>query len=232
MKENMSKGQNLKQRGKEKLSEDATEERKEDSPTNAVLSFLQDSTLYQTLIHFIEVIIVGSKNAVLVYIFLYLLIILQTYVTNIFSFPNGSEENIVFSYVCIFTDILDIVFCVTIIHLFFDTPVENLNIDHLFCVIIVNVIILVISMFKFTAVWVLVNYIHTIGYYRSDIHTKVVHWLEIFLLVLFLLRMAVQALLLMNLVVLVRKARSNQKMNKKVKHRFMRHSPKHGKGTV
>ena len=210
----MSKGQNLKQRGEEILSKDAAKERKEDSTKNAVLSFLQDSTLYQTLIHFLEVIIVGSKNAVLVYIFLYLLIILQTYVTNIFSFPNGSEENVVFSYVCIFTDILDIVFCLTVIYLFFDTPFENLNIDHLLCVIIVNVVILVISMFKFTAVWVLVNYIHTIGYYRSDIHTKVVHWLEIFLLVLFLLRMAVQALLLKNLVVLVRKDRSNKKMNK------------------
>ena len=229
----MSKGENLKKRRKEFVPEAATEEVENEDPPNAVLSFIQDCVLYQSVKKCLEVIIVGSKFTVLVYVCFYLFILLMTMLTNTFFFPDGSPENIVFSYVCIFTDILDIVLGVTTLYLLLCKQIDKLDIDHLFCINIVNVVILLINMFKLSAVWVLTYHLHTSDYYMSAIHISTVHLLEVSVMVLFFIRVTVQTLFLVNMVILVKEEKRRRKeVNMTVKKCYITHKKKKGKGGV
>ena len=156
-------------------------------------------------------ILIGSEHAVLAYVFLYILVVFQTYIINIFAFQIGADENVVFGYVCVFTDILDVVICLIIFFLLVKTKLEDLSIDHLIDVLVFIFIFIIISILKFAAVFLLVNYISTCSN-LTDKETKVVHWLELSLLFLFLIRGVLQALLFMNMVMLLRVARTTQNM--------------------
>ena len=157
-------------------------------------------------------ILIGSEHAVLVYVFLYLLDVFQTFIINIIAFSIGAEENNVFGIVCVFTDILDVVICITIFRFLVNTKLDYSSIDPFLDVLVFIFIFMIISILKLTAVFLLVNYINTCSL-MTDKETKVVHWLELALLFLFSFRLVVQGLLFMNIVMLLRVVKTTKNMS-------------------
>ena len=129
--------------------------------------------------------VAGARAATFTCIVCHLLLLLQTFIANIFSIPDGSEGNQLFSYVCISTDTFDTIFMVTALLLLWKMP----GTADFLVMEVVSLNLVILGVLKLGALVVLVQGVHP-GDYRADY--RVARWLENYLVVLLSLRLVSQ----------------------------------------
>ena len=126
-----------------------------------------------------------SRAATFTCIICHLLLLLQTFIANIFSIPDGSEGNQLFSYVCISTDSFDTIFMVTALVLIWRMP----GTADLLVMEMISLNLVLLGVLKLGALVVLVQGVDQVDY-RVDY--RVARWLETYLVVLLILRLVSQ----------------------------------------
>ena len=162
-------------------------------------SELSSGSLYQTLLHCLRFTIIGYKSCVLSFNFLYFFFILQSYLVNIFALASDVDENVVFTYVCMFSDTLDFASCLHLVYILIGKCDKNDDVDSLIISITANIILFINNILKLSAVIVMVFFIHSIPLHHVPVHIEIYKVLENFSVFMMVMRVFLQLMLLVNL---------------------------------